>query len=152
MAPEVEARINVLRAEGRLEILAGRIVHAEKGKDGIAVKILKRGRHQIEDRKFARLINCTGLTDDPYRSDNPLIGALMARGAARADPLGIGLDISEGYVLIDRFSRSSPRVHALGPPSRATFWECTAIPDIRAQCQDLAEIIAKKSPLYHPTA
>jgi uncharacterized NAD(P)/FAD-binding protein YdhS len=152
MAPEVEARINVLRAEGRLEIFAGRIVHAEKGKDSIAVKILKRGRHQMEDRKFARLINCTGLTDDPYRSDNPLIGALLARGAARADPLGIGLDISEEYGLIDRFSRSSPRIHALGPLARATFWECTAIPDIRAQCQHLAEIIAKKSPLYHPSA
>jgi uncharacterized NAD(P)/FAD-binding protein YdhS len=70
----------------------------------------------------------------------------------REDPLGIGLDIGEGYGLIDRFSRSSPRIHALGPLARATFWERTAIPDIRAQCQHLAEIIAKKIAPYHPTA
>ena len=143
MAPEVETRINALRAAGRLEIVAGRIVHAEQGKDGVNVKISRRGRSQIEDRKFSRLIDCTGLAEDPYRSDNPLISALLARGAARADPLGIGLDIGEDYALIDKFSRSSDRVRAVGPLARATFWECTAIPDIRLQCQHLAEIIAK---------
>jgi uncharacterized NAD(P)/FAD-binding protein YdhS len=152
MAPEVEVRINALRAEGRLEIIAGRIVRAEKGKDGIAVKISRRGRKQTEDRKFARLIDCTGLADNPYRSDNPLIGALLVRGAARADPLRIGLDISEDYALIDRFSRSSDRIHAVGPLARATFWECTAIPDIRVQCQHVADIIAKKSSLYRRSA
>jgi len=146
MAPEVEARISALRAAGKFEIVAGRIVHAEKGKDGIAVTISRRGRHQIEDRNFAMLIDCTGLADDPYQSDNPLIGALLARGAARTDPLGIGLDISEEYALIDRFSRSSDRVRAVGPLARATFWECTAIPDIRVQCHHVAEIIAKSRP------
>ena len=144
MAPEVEARIKALCAAGKLEIVAGRIVHAEKCKDGMAVQVLRRGRGQVENRKFARLIDCTGLGDDPYHSDNPLIGALLARGAARTDPLGIGLDISEEYALIDRFSRSSDRVRAIGPLARATFWECTAIPDIRVQCQHLAEIIAKR--------
>ena len=152
MAPEVEVRIKALCAAGKLEIVAGRIVHAEKGKDGIAVRTLRRSRGHVEKRKFARLIDCTGLGDDPYRSDNPLIGALLARGAARADPLGIGLDISEEYALIDRFSRSSDRVRAVGPLARATFWECTAIPDIAAhtQCRHMsAEIIAKNRPSSH---
>jgi uncharacterized NAD(P)/FAD-binding protein YdhS len=145
MAPEVEARIRALRAAGKLEIIAGRILHAEKCKDVVSVHVLRRGRGYVEERKFARLIDCTGLGDDPYRSDNPLIGALLAHGAARADPLGIGLDISEEYALIDRSSRSSDRVRAVGPIARATFWECTAIPDIRMQCQHLAEIIAKST-------
>jgi uncharacterized NAD(P)/FAD-binding protein YdhS len=144
MAPEVETRIEALRAAERLEIVAGRIVQAEQGEDGIAVTISRRGRNQSENRKFARLIDCTGLADDPYRSDNPLISALLARGAARPDPLGIGLDIGEDYALIDRFSRSTGRVRAVGPLARATFWECIAIPDIRVQCQHLAEIIAKE--------
>ena len=107
MAPEVETRIKALRAAGKLEIVAGRIVHGEKCKDGIAVQVVRRGRGQVEDRNFARLIDCTGPGDDPYHSDNPLIGALLARGAACSDPLGIGLDISEEYALIDRSSRSS---------------------------------------------
>jgi hypothetical protein len=53
----------------------------------------------------------------------------------------------EDYALIDKFSRSSGRVRAVGLLARATFWECIAIPDIRVQCQHLAEIIAKKSAL-----
>jgi uncharacterized NAD(P)/FAD-binding protein YdhS/quercetin dioxygenase-like cupin family protein len=142
MAPEVETQIAALRAAGRLEIVAGRIVHAEQGNDGITVNIARRGQDEIEKRKFARLVDCTGLADDPHRWDNPLIRALLARGAARTDPLGIGLDISEDYALIDESSRRSNRVRAVGPLARATFWECIAIPDIRLQCGHLAEVIA----------
>ena len=147
MAPEVAARIKALCAADKLEIIAGRIVHAKECKDGIAVQILRRGRGRVEGRKFARLIDCTGLGEDPFQSDNPLIGALLTRGTARTDPLGIGLDVSEEYALLDKFSRSSSRVRAVGPLARATFWECTAIPDIRIQCQHLAQIIARTTPL-----
>jgi uncharacterized NAD(P)/FAD-binding protein YdhS len=144
MAPQVETQISALRAAGRLEIVAGQIVHVEQGKGDIAVAIRKRGRDETEIPKFVRLIDCTGLADDPYRSDNPLIRALLARGAARPDPLGIGLDIVEDYALIDRASRCSHRVRVVGPLARATFWECIAIPDIRVQCGQLAEIIATR--------
>ena len=92
-----------------------------------------------------RLIDCTGLANDPRRSANPLIRALLASGAARTDPLGIGLDINDDYALIDARSRHSTRVRAIGPLARAA-WECNAIPDIRLQCgQDLAEKIAKSA-------
>jgi uncharacterized NAD(P)/FAD-binding protein YdhS len=144
MAPEVAARIRELCAIGKLEIIAGRVVHAKECNDGVAVRISRRGRGQVEERKFARLIDCTGLGEDPFQSDNPLIAALLARGAARADPLGIGLDISEEYALVDKFSRQTTRIRAVGPLTRATFWECIAIPDIRVQCQRLAGIIANE--------
>jgi uncharacterized NAD(P)/FAD-binding protein YdhS len=77
MAPEVEARIKALREAGKLEIVAGRIVQAKEYKDGIAVQMVRRGGRQMEDRKFARLIDCTGLGEDPFQSDNRLIGALL---------------------------------------------------------------------------
>ena len=141
MAPEVEAQIGALRAAGRLEIIAGRIARAKQGEIGIEVEIAKRGGGRMT-RTFARLIDCTGLADDPTRSENPLIRALLARGAARTDPLGIGLYIDEDYALIDASSRRSSRVRAIGPLARAAFWECIAIPDIRLQCRDLAERIA----------
>jgi uncharacterized NAD(P)/FAD-binding protein YdhS len=141
MAPEVEAQIGALRAAGRLEIIAGRIARAGDGENGIEVQIAKRGGGRMT-RTFARLIDCTGLADDPTRSENPLIRALLARGAARTDPLGIGLYIDEDYALIDASSRRSSRVRAIGPLARAAFWECIAIPDIRLQCRDLAERIA----------
>jgi uncharacterized NAD(P)/FAD-binding protein YdhS len=75
-------------------------------------------------------------------SQNPLIRALLARGAAQPDPLSIGLDISEDYALMDRFLGRSRRVLALGPLTRSAFWECTAIPDIRVQCGHVAQRVA----------
>ena len=99
------------------------------------------GKRQIETRRFSRLINCTGLGEDPARSGNSLIRALLARGTARVHPIGIGLDVHENYALIDSSSRCSKRVLAIGPLARAAFWECTAIPDIRLQCRRLTQMI-----------
>jgi uncharacterized NAD(P)/FAD-binding protein YdhS len=140
MAPEVEAQIATLREAGRLAIVAGRIVRAQQREDDIEVEIAKRGDGRMT-LTFAKIIDCSGLADDPMRSENPLIRGLLARGAARTDPLGIGLYIDEDYALIDASSRRSSRVRAIGPLARAAFWECIAIPDIRLQCRDLAERI-----------
>ena len=142
MAPEIEEQIATLRTAGRLEIVAGRVIRAKQEQDGITTEIARRGRNDIEKRHFARLIDCTGLTNDPRGSGNPLIRALLASGAARTDPLGIGLDVNDNYGLIDAWSRHSARIRAIGPLARAAFWECIAIPDIRLQCEDLAEKIA----------
>jgi uncharacterized NAD(P)/FAD-binding protein YdhS len=106
------------------------------------VRIARRGTNAPEDHRFARIIDCTGLPDDPNRSENPLIRALLARGAARADPLGVGLDVAEDYALIDAGGRRSPRIQVIGPLARAAFWECIAIPDIRLQCLDIADGLA----------
>ena len=142
MAPEVEAQICALRAAERLDIVAGRIVSAVQRKNNIAVEIAPRGGAKIDVRNFARLIDCTGLANDPHQSNNPLICSLLASGAARPDPLGIGLDIDEDYALIGTSSQPSKRVRAVGPLARAAFWECIAIPDIRLQCRELAEMVA----------
>jgi uncharacterized NAD(P)/FAD-binding protein YdhS len=142
MAPEVEAQLASLRKAGRLEVAAGRIVRAEHEGDAIAVEIATRGIGHVETRRFSRLIDCTGLADDPGRSGNPLIRSLLASGAVGIDPLGIGLHIGEDYTLMDVSLRRSRRVRAIGPLARAAFWECIAIPDIRLQAQDLAQIVA----------
>ena len=146
LAPEVQTQLTSLRAAGRLEIIAGRIVDAEQRKDAVTIRIVRRGRNETETCNFARLVDCTGPIHDPRQSTNPLIRSLLARGAARPDPLSIGLDIDEEYSLIDASSRRSNRVRAIGPLTRAAFWECIAIPDIRAQCGDLAELIVRTPP------
>ena len=61
MAPEVDTQVAALRATGRLEVIAGRIIRAELGEDGIDVEIARRGRDRVETGNFARLIDCTGL-------------------------------------------------------------------------------------------
>jgi len=139
MAPEVERHMVALRSSGRLKLIAGRVLGAEQQNEGIHVSILQRGSGAVEDHRFARVIDCTGLPDNPKQSSNSLIRALFARGLARADPLGIGLDVAENYALIDAEGRPSHRVQVIGPLARAAFWECIAIPDIRLQCEEIAD-------------
>jgi uncharacterized NAD(P)/FAD-binding protein YdhS len=40
--------------------------------------------------------------------------------------------------IVDRDGSPSRRLFAVGPVTRATFWEIVAIPDIRHQCAKLA--------------
>jgi uncharacterized NAD(P)/FAD-binding protein YdhS len=142
MAPEVERHILALRSSGRLKLIAGRVLGAELRDDGVHVSFLRRGSGGSELHRFARLIDCTGLPDNPKMSVNPLIRAWFARGYGRRDPLGIGLDVAENYALIDAEGRPSRRVQVIGPLARAAFWECIAIPDIRLQCEGIADAFA----------
>jgi len=94
------------------------------------------------DPQAAVLIDCTGLASDATRSPNPRIRALLARGALRPDPLRICLDVAEDFSHVDAHGARSRRIKTLRPLARATFWECIAIPDIRVQCCEVAEILA----------
>jgi uncharacterized NAD(P)/FAD-binding protein YdhS len=142
MAPEIEAALRTLMDSGRLELVAGRIVAAQRVDGQIAVDILRRGGGAIVTQRFARIIDCTGLSETPLQSANPLLRALRERGAARQDALGIGFDVAEDLGLVGVDGRASRRVKAIGPLARAAFWECIAIPDIRLQCAQLADALA----------
>ena len=141
MAPEVERQIAGLRTDGRLEIVAGRVVTADQTQEGIAIGLARRGQKTIERRRFSRLINCTGLGEDPARSGNPLIRTLLARGTARVHPIGIGLDVHENYALIDSSSHCSARASESDRSRAPHFPEIQAIPDIRMQCRRLTQMI-----------
>lgn len=135
IAPRVAARIEAMRASGRLEIAAGRIARVE----GEMVTIARRGGGALR-RRFDAVVNCTGPEGDIGRVRDPLIQSLLASGRARPDRLGLGLDV-------DGDSRvggggPSPILYALGPLTKGAFWEIVAVPDIRDQAAGVAEAIA----------
>lgn len=143
-APVAAELIANLIAAGRLRIVAARLLAAEERADGLHVTWRARGKDVPQTGLFARLIDCSGLADDPMRSTNPLLRSLLARGAVRPDPLGIGFDITEDFRLVGQDGQASARIRAIGPLARAAFWESIAIPDIRLQCSDLARLLAAK--------
>jgi uncharacterized NAD(P)/FAD-binding protein YdhS len=142
MAPEIEGALGRLIRDGRVRLIAGRVGSVGECGEGLEVRILRRGAPAPETAVFARVIDCTGLAEDPLKSSNPLLQALFARGALRPDALGIGLDVAETYAIIGAGGAPSQRIRAIGPLARAAFWECIAIPDIRLQCRDVAGAIA----------
>jgi uncharacterized NAD(P)/FAD-binding protein YdhS len=142
MAPEIATQIRAMQASGQLEIRAGSIEAYQAGQDGIAVRFRNRGSN-IEIRVVADwLVNCAGPALDFRHVQEPLIQDLLARGLVRPEALGLGLETTRDLQLVGRNGRPNGSLFALGPLTRGTFWETTAVPEIREQGRSLAKRLA----------
>jgi uncharacterized NAD(P)/FAD-binding protein YdhS len=88
-----------------------------------------------------RVINCTGPATNPVGLEDPLMKQLLERGLATPDPLGLGFQTRAAGRLVDVRGESSERVFSLGPMRRAELWETIAVPDIRVEAAELAEVL-----------
>lgn len=146
-APEVTAGLQALIENGRLEVLGGRFGKVTVARDQAEIEIRVGGG----TRTFtsARIINCTGPGGRFDRTALPLIADLRAKGLAKADPLGLGLDTQDGAV-IGASGEVSERLYALGPLAKAAWWEITAVPEITLQINDLVQRLAHGSTPTRP--
>jgi uncharacterized NAD(P)/FAD-binding protein YdhS len=142
MAPEIGSAVARLTQDGRLYAAGGRLQGADRDPHGLTVVWTPRGGGEPRRTRVGWLINCTGPQGDPSRAEEPLLNALLARGAARTDPLRLGLDVDDRGRLRDAEGRSQPRLWAMGPLTRGALWEIVAVPEIRQQAADLAARLA----------
>lgn len=141
MPPQSADRIADALASGQLRLVRGRFIGADHGPDGGLVARIASPAQGLRKVPAARIIDCRGIRRDPLHHASPLMAGLIASGMGRIDPMGIGLDVSPDCAVIGRGGVPSVRLHAIGPASRAAFWEITAIPDIREQTTALARRI-----------
>jgi uncharacterized NAD(P)/FAD-binding protein YdhS len=139
MAPAVADRIEALRAAGQLVTAAGRMVSARQRGVGIEVVWRPRGPDHDQVGGFGRIINCTGPGGEPSLA-GPLIRDLITIGLGRADPLRAGLEVDDACRLIGADGAVNPRLYAAGPITKGSFWEVSAVPDIRNQ---VVEVVAR---------
>ncbi len=137
IAPEVAATVARMVGEGRLEIVAGRIVAAHDVDDGLEVQIRRRGAGNLRELRAAYAFNCTGPLHSIARSKDPLLRSLLDSGKARPDHLGIGLEVGDDC-------RAGDRLWALGPLTKGRYWEIIAVPDIREQAAAVADDIERE--------
>ena len=141
MAPEVETRITKAIVDRRLTLMAAKIVNISPQPTGARVRLRRRGRSRVESLEVAAIVDCTGFVKNPGATGNPAVRSLFDQDLARIDPLQIGLEIAPDCAIVDRRGAASRRLFAVGPLTRAAFWEIVAIPDIRNQCVELAQRI-----------
>jgi uncharacterized NAD(P)/FAD-binding protein YdhS len=149
MAPSVAARIQAARARGQLTVSRARLGRLTPQCGGIDAELLPVGVAAPVVSKVDRVINCSGPLSDISRIQTPLIRTLLSDGSARPDPLDLGLDVTGESAVIDSAGRISDRLFAVGPITKGVFWESTAVPDIRLQCESLAAHIlatARRAP------
>jgi uncharacterized NAD(P)/FAD-binding protein YdhS len=137
IAPEVGATIARLVGEGRLEIVAGRIVAARETGGGIEVEYRRRRSTALQPETFAYAFNCTGPLHSVERTRDPLLRSLLDAGKVRPDHLGIGLEV-------DGPCRAGEHLWAMGPLTKGRYWEIIAVPDIREQAAEVAADIERE--------
>jgi uncharacterized NAD(P)/FAD-binding protein YdhS len=134
MATDVAAALDRYRDEGRLVVVAG----------GIAAVTDHGTRCEVElpalpDPLFAdAVVNCTGPLTDVSRSTDPLVRALVGRGALTPDPLRLGVACTPEGEVLDVSGQVVPGLYVVGPARKGVLWETTAIPEIRTQAAKLA--------------
>ena len=146
MAPEVETRIAQALATGRLTLIAAKVVSIEQNVTGALVCYRRRGHSDISNMQVGTIVDCTGIIKDPHATTNPAMRSLLDQRLARVDPLHIGIDIGADCAIVNRDGHPSRRLFAIGPVTRAAFWEIIAIPDIRNQCAELAVRLVRNYP------
>jgi uncharacterized NAD(P)/FAD-binding protein YdhS len=142
MAAQVADRIDAARTSGQLRISVGRVRDYAIKDDIVEVRYRPRHQDALATIEVARVVNCAGPGADYDRIQEPLIRDLLAEGVVRPDPLRLGLDVTGNCALLSRQGAISRRLFAVGPVTKGTFWEMTAVPDIRRQTEKLAEYLA----------
>jgi uncharacterized NAD(P)/FAD-binding protein YdhS len=132
-SPAAAARIDGLLASGRLRVVAGSVLSAVPAGDGVAVALRLRGADAPETVRVRRVVDCTGPAVGADALAEGIVGALVASGAARPDPLGLGLETDAAGALVDAAGRASARILVVGPLRRGATWENTAVPELRAE-------------------
>ena len=139
MAPQVRARIDAAISSGLLTVVAAKLCRIETAEQrATLVHYRRRGANVVETMEVDKIVDCRGIGITPFKVVNPVLCNLLERGLARLDPLSIGLDVTAECALVDRRGVASERLFAVGPLTRAAFWEIIAVPDIRNQCAVLA--------------
>lgn len=138
IAPDLHERALAAMREGRLRLMAAKVVETRERPDGLEVVLRRRGTSATETLSCQRIYDCTGLIRNPEASASPLLRNLTGNHIARADPLGTGLDVTVDLALRNAEGVASPNLFAVGPLTRGIFFEIDAVPDIRQQAAALA--------------
>lgn len=138
-APQIAQKAETLMGDGRLRVLAGEIVSAERTRRGVRVGARWRGSQDVSTMEVAGVVNCTGANMNLQQSSHPLFRQLFADGVCRPHASGLGLDVNEAGRVLDAAGAVQHGLFAIGPITQGAFWECTAVPEIRVRAVQLAQ-------------
>lgn len=143
MAPAVASRIERELAAGSLELAPGKLLAVEQGETTGVVKIQsKNGLIRTWDAD--RVINCTGPNMDYTRVSSPLLDSLFEQGLISAGPLGNCLWSNEEGGLRAADGTYSTVLFQVGPGRQGTLLESIAVPELRTQAAEMAELLATR--------
>ncbi|MGE3875261.1 MAG: FAD/NAD(P)-binding protein [Parvibaculaceae bacterium] len=141
MAPQVHATIARAISTGQLVLQKASVLSIDKEGELLTANLKLAG--SMEKRSFGAMVLCIGPDTEPAR--RPLVRSLLARGLARRDPVGLGLEVDSQSCLVGGDGRVERTLLALGPMTRGTFGEMTGVPEIARQVAVVASGLARRT-------
>ncbi|WP_235919427.1 FAD/NAD(P)-binding protein [Aureimonas psammosilenae] len=139
IAPQVEAVLDRLTAQGRLVSLAASLRSSTPSPHRLDVEFRRRRTAASERQSFDAVVNTTGPAHRSIVAQEP-VHSLHQAGLAMLDRVGLGLATARSGQALDRDGQAVPRLFIAGPLARGTFGELMGLP----QVTDYAEFIARQ--------
>jgi uncharacterized NAD(P)/FAD-binding protein YdhS len=137
----IHQQMQFLIKDGKLKVIAGRIIEINEPDNDVEVHIQKRKDQTELVIHVARVINCTGPQTDIRRQNCALYNNLTENGMIRPDEMNLGVDATANGQVIDSSGNISDQLFAIGSLLKGKLWESTAVPELRLQAMKVAEQI-----------
>lgn len=141
MAPDAAARIESLRKNGRLHVLAGSCRLAAGSDRSVRLEVRERRTGRPIHVQADWLINCTGPAAFGSVSEDPLLTDLSGQGLIVRDPAGLGIETDQAGNVCGADGKADPTLKVIGTLRKPALWESTAVPELRHQAAAIAEEI-----------
>lgn len=123
-APEIGAKIERARGQGRLSTVAGKVTNVRISSGGVSLDFQQRG-NPTETLQAEFVVNCTGFGAQNERDS--LVGRLHHRGVVDAEDFGLGY----------RRNQAISGFYLVGSIRRGELWESIAVPELRDQAREI---------------
>ncbi len=141
IAPALYRQLRQSMADGQLQFIAGRLISSQADSGGLHLQIRRRGQTLTEEITVDQLIQCTGIPSSHATSSQPLLNNLHERLLLQSDPLQLGTECDQNGQLLTEDGAGIPGIYTLGSPRKGQLWESIAVPELRHQVRDLAQVL-----------
>ena len=143
VAPEIYRFLNQGFSSGRLSLHAGRLLKAQESLNGFIVNF--QGRKENFSLSAHRVINCTGPESQLINFKGSLFAGLLKDGLITPDSTGLGINSTANFQATPQAGYEKSPLYVLGALRRGTHWEATAVPELRNEASQLAQILDKST-------
>jgi uncharacterized NAD(P)/FAD-binding protein YdhS len=145
MATQISVAFGELHDADKIEFFAGKVRSAIASSTGVELIVEPRGSHHQRAIAADWVVNCTGPLPSNTSSGNPSVGSLLVDGWLKPDPLGLGVETTAEGLALNHLGVPIPELLVIGTLRKASEWESTAVPELRAQAAEIAKLIIDRA-------
>ncbi len=118
--------------------MAASLAAAQRDSGRIAATLRRRGGAGSVDLVFDAVVVTTGPAHGSALGLNPVLSSLAARGLARADAAGLGVDVDAHSRMVGQSGVARPDLLVAGPLARGRFGELMGLPQVSQHAKAVA--------------